>query len=140
MCSDLNCLSEKVGEVIILQTEFSAVNFSFSVFHFTESTLSLAMVLTTSQTTTFFEDKSQMSMSNRTQVDSLQLERILTAADLSDWEDDDQDQCCLNCKNPDRIQDPAAGAAVGDLINQVPFSVPVRFLNNLKIVSCIVRY
>ena len=81
-----------------------------------------------------------MSMSKRTQVDSLQAEGILTATNLSDWEDNDQDQCCLNCKNPDKIQDLSAGAAVGALINQVPFSVPVRFLKRLKIASRIVRF
>ena len=81
-----------------------------------------------------------MGLSNRTRVDYLQSEGILTVADLSDWEDDEWYQWCSNCKNPDRIHDQEDGAAVGALINQVPFSVPARSLKRLKIASRIVRY
>ena len=44
------------------------------------------------------------------------------------------------CKKPDRIQDPTAGAAIGALINQVPFCVPVISLKRLKIASRVVLY
>ena len=98
------------------------------------------MVLTAAQTTSFFEDVKQMGLSNRTRVDSLQAEGILTASDLYDWEDDGWDKWWSNCKKPDRIQDPADVAAVEALINHVPFSILVRSLKRLKIPLCVVHY
>ena len=54
------------------------------------------MFLTAAQTTTFFEDASQMGFSNRTWVHSLQMEGIITISDLSDYEDDNWNQWCSN--------------------------------------------
>ena len=52
------------------------------------------MVLTAAQTTALYEDTVQMGLSNRTRVDSLQAEGIITVTKLSDWEDDYWDQWC----------------------------------------------
>ena len=98
------------------------------------------MVLTALQTTAFFENASQMGLSNRTRTGSLQVEGIVDVADMAEWEDDDWDCWYENAKKPPKIQDPAAGAAVGDLINQVPFPVPVKSLKRLKLTSRLIRY
>ena len=98
------------------------------------------MVLTAAPKTTLFEDAAHMGLYNRTRVDYIQEEGTLTITDLYDWEDEYWDQWWSICKNPDRIHDPTAGAEVGALINQVPFSVPVRSLKRLRIASRVVRY
>ena len=89
------------------------------------------MFLTASQTTKLFEEVSQMGLSNRTRVNYIQVEGVITVTDLSDWEDDYWYQWCLNFKKPDRIQDLAAGSAVGALINQLPFPVSASYLKRL---------
>ena len=98
------------------------------------------MVLTAAQTTAFFEDAAQMGLPNRTRTGSLQAEGIVNPEDMAEWENTDWDVWADNAKKPPKIQDPAAGAAPGDLINQVPFTVPVKSLKRLKLTSRLIRH
>ena len=81
-----------------------------------------------------------MGLSNCTHADSLQLEGKFSVDGMAEWEDEDWDNWCSNCKKPDRVLDLASGATPGTLIKQVPLPVTVKSLKRLKMSYRLVRY
>ena len=95
------------------------------------------MVLTAGQLTSFFEDATQMGLSNRTRM-HLQTEGNTTPDDLIDFVDKDAWTPILdNCRRPPQIPGAGQGAA---LVNQQAFHLPDKSLLRLKVAAQVVLY
>ena len=94
------------------------------------------MVLTIAQTRAFFENEHQIGLSRRTK-NHLISEGISTVGDLGEWDHEDWDAFAASCRKPEQIEDPANA---GNLINQAPFALPVKFLKRLKIASKLIKH
>ena len=95
------------------------------------------MVLTAGQLTLFFEDATQMGLSDRTRM-HLQTEGITTPDDLINFVDEDAWTPILdNCRRPPQIHGEGQGAA---LVNQQAFHLPAKSLLWLKVAAQVVLY
>ena len=97
------------------------------------------MVFTNTQITSFFEDRDQMGLSNRTRV-YLQGEGITDPSDLLEFVDKDAWlQIVETCKRPPQVPGPGAPPNPA-LVSQQPFQLPAKSLLRLKVASKVVEY
>ena len=81
------------------------------------------MVLTATETTSFFTDNANIGISARTRQ-AISDEGIMDVEDLEEFHNDDLDHMVESFKRPPQIIDPApAAGAVAGLINQAPFQL-----------------
>lgn len=98
------------------------------------------MVLTSAQTTAFFEDANQISLSHETRV-KLQEEGITSVGDLMDFDKDTIEKIAANLKSPgDRIPNPDPGAAPGSTIPRPPYPFGAKSQKRLLAACELVRF
>ena len=98
------------------------------------------MVWTNPQTLAFWTDAAQMGITQRT-LGQLQVEGFGDVDSLHELTDEGvMKQTLQNCKYPPHIQNPAAGAAMGDMIPQGPFVIGSRSLGRIRAACDAVEY
>ena len=103
-------------------------------------THNLTMVLTTAQTSTFFEHAEQMGIPHTTVV-QLQSEGITLVADLADFDKDSLQQLADNLRHPGgRVPDPNPGAPPGSTIPTPPFVFGAKSQKCIAIACDLVKY
>ena len=96
------------------------------------------MVLTNTQTMTFFTGTNQMAIPAAT-VTQLAQEGVGVVGDLEEFSESNLKQIAENLKRPGgRVPDPAAGASQGATIPTPPFIFGVKSLMRLTVASKIV--
>lgn len=98
------------------------------------------MVLTTAQTTAFFENDAQMALPNATVV-QLQQEGISTVDDLTDFDKDSLEQVAESCRRPGgRIVNPDTNAPAGSTIPTPPFVFGAKSLLRMQAACELIKY
>ena len=92
------------------------------------------MVFTTQQTTAFFEDANQMSISNRTRL-QLVNEGISFVDDLKDFSSEDLEQIAKNLLSPGSTLNEA-----GTVVPTAPLTIGAKSIIRLKSAAIAVRY
>ena len=98
------------------------------------------MVLTTAQTTAFFEHADQMGIPHVTVV-QLQAEGITSVSDLADFNKDSLQQLADNLRCPGgRVPDPYPAAQPGSTIPTPPFVFGAKSQRRIAVACALVKY
>ena len=98
------------------------------------------MVLTTAQTTAFFEAADQMGIPHVTVI-QLQVEGMTSLPDLADFDKDTLQQLTDNLRKPaGRVPDPNPGAAPGATIPTPPFVFGAKSQHRITVCCELVRF
>ena len=98
------------------------------------------MVLTTAQTTAFFESPDQIGIPHETIV-QMQQEGIQSVADLADFEKDSLQQPTVNLRKPGgRMADPDPNAPLGASIPTPAFTYGAKSQKRLTVACDLIRY